>query len=90
MPALYLFSGETFPTLGRNVGVGAVNTFARIGSMLAPGLVALENVNEEFPIIILTIMSLAQTLLVVPLPETTDCPLPDTLKQAENINRYFF
>ncbi|KAI8421836.1 hypothetical protein MSG28_009781 [Choristoneura fumiferana] len=40
VPTLYLFSGELFPTVERNIGVTAVSTFGRLGSMVAPVLVS--------------------------------------------------
>ncbi|KAH9627705.1 hypothetical protein HF086_016859 [Spodoptera exigua] len=83
IPALYLFSGELFPTLGRNVGVSGVTTFARIASMVAPAVVTLDSLFVDLPLIILTIISFGQILIILPLPETKDTPLPDTLEQAE-------
>ncbi|XP_075975023.1 solute carrier family 22 member 3-like [Anticarsia gemmatalis] len=85
IPALYLFTGELFPTLGRNVGVSGVTTFARIASMIAPAVVTLESVMVDLPLIIVAIISLCQILLVLPLPETKDVPLPETLEEAEHI-----
>lgn len=40
-PTVYLFSGELFPTVVRNVGVGSASMCARIGSMLAPFVTSL-------------------------------------------------
>ncbi|ESO93451.1 hypothetical protein LOTGIDRAFT_147574, partial [Lottia gigantea] len=39
--AVQVFSAETFPTVVRNLGVGACSTFARIGGIVAPQLVFL-------------------------------------------------
>ncbi|XP_032516471.2 organic cation transporter protein-like [Danaus plexippus] len=83
VPALYLFSGELFPTLGRNGGVGGVTTFARVAAMVAPAVVNLEELIPDLPLILLAIISFGQLALLVPLPETKDQPLPDTLEQAE-------
>lgn len=88
VPALYLYSGEMFPTLGRNAGVGGVTTFARIAAMIAPGVVSLDDYIPDLPLILLAIISFAQMLLIIPLPETKDYPLPDTLEQAELFTRY--
>ncbi|XP_059057427.1 organic cation transporter protein-like [Achroia grisella] len=83
VPALYLFSGELFPTLGRNAGVGGVTMFARIAAMIAPAVVSLDEILPDLPLILLVITSFIQMLFIVPLPETKNCPLPDTLEEAE-------
>lgn len=40
-PDVYLFSGELFPTVVRNAGVGSSSMCARIGSMAAPFIAGL-------------------------------------------------
>lgn len=35
-PTIYLYSGEVFPTVVRNIGVGLGSISARIGSIIAP------------------------------------------------------
>lgn len=77
-----------FPTLDRNAGVGGVTTFARISAMMAPGVVGLDSLLPDLPLILLAIISFAQMLLIIPLPETKDYPLPDTLEQAENFTKW--
>ncbi|CAG9787702.1 unnamed protein product [Diatraea saccharalis] len=85
--ALYLYSGELFPTLGRNAGVGGVTTFARIAALVAPAVVSLDSILPDLPMMLLAAVSIAQIFLIVPLPETKDYPLPDTLEQAEQFTR---
>ncbi|XP_045450003.1 organic cation transporter protein-like [Melitaea cinxia] len=87
VPALYLYTGELFPTVGRNAGVAGVTTFARIASMVAPAVVSLDDIRPDLPLYLLAIVSFAQLILIIPLPETKDRPLPDTLEQAEQFNK---
>ncbi|XP_068617437.1 organic cation transporter protein-like [Battus philenor] len=84
IPALYLFSGELFPTVGRNVGVGGVTTFARAASMVAPFIIHLDILIPNLAVLLVIFVSAAQIFLVLPLPETKNHPLPDTLEEAEN------
>ncbi|XP_047990081.1 organic cation transporter protein-like [Leguminivora glycinivorella] len=86
VPVLYLFSGELYPTLGRNVGVSGVSTFARIGSMVAPLVAGLNDLLPDLSLYIMAVLVFAQMLVVVPLPETKNRPLPDTMEQAEQLS----
>ncbi|XP_026318870.1 organic cation transporter protein-like isoform X3 [Hyposmocoma kahamanoa] len=85
VPTLYLYTGELYPTLGRNVGVGGVTTFARIGSMIAPFVLSLDSTVVNFPLMFIATTTFAQMFLLYPLPETKGKPLPDTLEEAEQI-----
>ncbi|XP_074033398.1 organic cation transporter protein isoform X2 [Leptinotarsa decemlineata] len=83
MPALYLFTSELYPTILRNAGVGVCIMFSRIGSMLAPLVIALEDIGPSVPLIILTIAALAEALLILLLPETAGSILPETVKDLD-------
>ncbi|XP_063362844.1 organic cation transporter protein-like [Cydia amplana] len=87
VPLLYLFSGELYPTLGRNVGVSGVSTFARVGSMVAPVVVSLNELHPDLPLYVMAVALFAQILVLIPLPETKDRPLPDTLEEAEQLGQ---
>lgn len=43
---VYLYSSEVFPTVVRNVGVGLGSTCARVGSMIAPYIATMVNIEE--------------------------------------------
>ncbi|CAK1585512.1 unnamed protein product [Parnassius mnemosyne] len=81
--ALYLFSGELFPTVGRNVGISGVTMFARVASMVAPAVVSMDYKMPGLTILLLIVTSFIQVLILLPLPETKGHPLPDTLEEAE-------
>ncbi|XP_063534938.1 organic cation transporter protein-like [Cydia strobilella] len=87
VPVLYLYSGELYPTLGRNVGVSGVSTFARIGSMVAPVVTSLNELHPDLPLYVMAVALFAQILVLIPLPETKNRPLPDTLEQAEQLGQ---
>lgn len=50
--AIYVFSAEQFPTVVRNVGLGAASTFARFGGILAPYFNLLSDIWRPLPLII--------------------------------------
>uniref|UniRef100_A0A8C5WTT2 Major facilitator superfamily (MFS) profile domain-containing protein n=1 Tax=Laticauda laticaudata TaxID=8630 RepID=A0A8C5WTT2_LATLA len=79
----YIFSGELFPTIIRQSGMGLGGTMARIGSMAAP----LVRMSGEFfpplPLIIYGVAPILSGILTCFLPETRNVPLPETIEQVE-------
>ncbi|KAL0276169.1 UNVERIFIED_CONTAM: hypothetical protein PYX00_003792 [Menopon gallinae] len=86
-PALYLYSGELLPTVARNGGLGASSMFARFGSMIAPFILSLNIYGEYVPLLIMGILPVLAVLLLIPMPDTKGCSLPDTLEEGENFGR---
>ncbi|XP_072389714.1 solute carrier family 22 member 3-like [Diabrotica undecimpunctata] len=84
-PALYLFTGELYPTVLRNAGVGMCLMCSRVGSMFAPFLITLEEKETALPLIILTSITLVQVALVLPLQETKNLKLLETVQDLEKI-----
>ncbi|XP_076253252.1 organic cation transporter protein-like isoform X2 [Rhynchophorus ferrugineus] len=82
-PTVYIYSGELFPTMVRNIGVGTSSMCARIGSMVAPFVASLVTIEPWIPPIIFGIVPLIGAVLCLKLPETLDCKLPDTVEEAE-------
>uniref|UniRef100_A0A670YVF5 Major facilitator superfamily (MFS) profile domain-containing protein n=1 Tax=Pseudonaja textilis TaxID=8673 RepID=A0A670YVF5_PSETE len=78
----YIFSGELFPTIIRQSGMGLGGTMARIGSMAAP----LVRMSGEFfpplPLIIYGAAPILSGILTCFLPETRNTPLPETIEQG--------
>lgn len=68
-PTVYIYGGEIFPTVIRNVGVGTASTCARLGSMLAPFIATqLSDVAHFLPPIIFGIVPIIGGFLVIFLP----------------------
>nr|CAD7443349.1 unnamed protein product [Timema bartmani] len=83
-PTVYLYSGELFPTVVRNIGVGSASMCARIGSMVAPFVSSLNHFSYYIPPLLFGLSPLAAALLTFLLPETANRDLPDTLEEGEN------
>ncbi|EFN89278.1 Organic cation transporter protein [Harpegnathos saltator] len=92
----YLFSGELFPTVVRNIGVGASSMFARLGSIVAPFVVSLiitsdvafqSSIKAWLPLVVFGPLPLIGAALCLLLPETAGCPLPETLQDGEEIGK---
>ena len=58
---------------------------ARIGSLVAPFVVGLDEVYKGSPFLIFGVSSILATLTSVLLPETRNEKLPSSLSEAENI-----
>ncbi|KAJ8961516.1 hypothetical protein NQ318_014766 [Aromia moschata] len=86
-PTVYIYSGELFPTVVRNIGVGTSSMSARIGSMVAPFVASLASVQPWIPPVIFGTVPLVGALLCFKLPETLDCKLPDTIEEAEQYEK---
>ncbi|XP_011504688.1 PREDICTED: organic cation transporter protein-like [Ceratosolen solmsi marchali] len=84
---VYLYSGELFPTVIRNIGVGTSSMCARIGSMVAPFVVSLGTIKFWLPPIIFGVLPLIGAALCVLLPETAGCDLPETLQDGEDFGK---
>uniref|UniRef100_A0A671SBW0 Solute carrier family 22 member 6 n=1 Tax=Sinocyclocheilus anshuiensis TaxID=1608454 RepID=A0A671SBW0_9TELE len=80
---IYLFTGELYPTVIRQTGMGFVSTMARIGSMAAPAVLILEEILPALPSIIYGGSAVLAGFIAFLLPETLDIPLPDTIEDVE-------
>uniref|UniRef100_A0A6Q2YVD8 Solute carrier family 22 member 6 n=1 Tax=Esox lucius TaxID=8010 RepID=A0A6Q2YVD8_ESOLU len=76
---VYLFTGELYPTVIRQTGMGFVSTMARIGSMAAPAVLILDEVMPALPSIVYGGAAVVAGIIAFFLPETLNIPLPDTI-----------
>ncbi|XP_067010879.2 organic cation transporter protein [Anabrus simplex] len=81
---IYMFSAELFPTVVRNVGIGASATCARIGGMMAPYINLLGN---SAPPVTFGALTFTAGLLALILPETLGKTLPDTIEEGEQFGK---
>ncbi|KAF5908909.1 solute carrier family 22 member 6-like, partial [Clarias magur] len=79
----YLYSGELYPTVVRQNGMGWVSMMARLGAMVAPLVLLLPETVTWLPGIIYGGAPVVSGIIAYFLPETLNTPLPDTLQDAE-------
>nr|XP_056708638.1 solute carrier family 22 member 6-A-like [Euleptes europaea] len=79
----YIFSGELFPTVIRQSGMGLGGTMARVGSMIAPLVKMTGEFFPPLPLIIYGAAPIISGIAACFLPETRNVSLPETIEQAE-------
>ncbi|XP_036323326.1 organic cation transporter-like protein [Rhagoletis pomonella] len=84
---VYIFSAEQFPTVVRNVGLGASSMVARIGGILAPFINMLSNVWRPLPLIMFGSAVFMGGLMSLLLPETLNKPTLETIDDGENFGK---
>ncbi|GBP82659.1 Organic cation transporter 1 [Eumeta japonica] len=84
---VYLYCSELFPTVVRNAALGVSSMMARVGSMVAPFIVGLNEVAEWMPPIAFGVMPIIAAVLCFFLPETKGCHLMTTIEEGENFGK---
>jgi MFS family permease len=83
--AIYNLSSEIYPTVVRQIGMGANSAVARVGGILAPFIHELSHFTHITAALALFAgLSLVNAFLVLLLPETKGREVPDTIEEAEN------
>ncbi|CAF97332.1 unnamed protein product, partial [Tetraodon nigroviridis] len=80
---VYLYTGELYPTVIRQTGMGFVSTMARTGSMAAPAVLILEEVFPALPGMVYSGAAVLAACFACFLPETLNIELPDTINDVE-------
>jgi len=81
---VYIFSAELFPTVVRNVGMGASSMSARVGGIVCPYINMLSDFWTPLPLIIYGALAFTGGILSLFLPETLGRRLPETIQDGEN------
>ncbi|ALC47005.1 Orct [Drosophila busckii] len=84
---VYIFTAEQFPTVVRNVGLGASSMVARVGGILAPYLNLLGDIWRPLPLVVCGALAFTAGLLSLLLPETLNKPMPETIADGENFGK---
>ncbi|XP_032995949.1 solute carrier family 22 member 5 [Lacerta agilis] len=78
---VYVYTTELYPTVVRNMGVGASSMASRFGSILSPYFVYLGAYDRFLPYILMGSLTVLAGILTLFLPESYGMPLPDTIEQ---------
>uniref|UniRef100_A0A8C5B2E5 Solute carrier family 22 member 6, like n=1 Tax=Gadus morhua TaxID=8049 RepID=A0A8C5B2E5_GADMO len=80
----FLWSGELYPTILRQSGLGWVSMMARLGAMAAPLVLLLGEYVTWLPGFVFGLVPLVSGIAALLLPETLNTPLPDTIQDVED------
>lgn len=80
----YLYTGELYPTIIRQNGMGWVSMMARVGAMVAPMVLLTGDYIPWLPGCIYGGAPILSGVAAIFLPETLGSPLPDTIKDVED------
>nr|XP_032625086.1 solute carrier family 22 member 4 isoform X2 [Chelonoidis abingdonii] len=78
---LYVYTSEIYPTIVRNMAVGATSMSSRVGSIIAPYFVYLGAYDRYLPYILMGSLTVLIGILTLFLPESYGNPLPETFDQ---------
>lgn len=78
-----LYTTELYPTVVRQNGIGYTNLVGRVGVIVAPLILLLDDVWTPLPQIIICSVAVASGLVSLLLPETLNARLPETIDDVE-------
>lgn len=84
---VYTWSAELMPTSLRSSALGLFSMTSRIGGILVPLLLILEEVWISLPFLVFGSVSIIAALLCLVLPETKGRPLPSTIDDLQALTR---
>ncbi|KAM8939227.1 solute carrier family 22 member 6-B-like [Pelodytes ibericus] len=80
---LFLYTGELYPTVIRQTGMGLGSMMARLGGIIAPLAQMSADYYEHLPLIIYSCAPIISGIAGCFLPETIGVPLPETIEEVE-------
>ncbi|XP_010631258.1 solute carrier family 22 member 6 isoform X3 [Fukomys damarensis] len=81
---IFLYTGELYPTVIRQTGLGMGSTLARVGSIVSPLVSMTTELYPTAPLFIFGAIPVAASAATALLPETRGQPLPDTVQDLDS------
>ncbi|XP_033996513.1 solute carrier family 22 member 4-like isoform X1 [Trematomus bernacchii] len=85
---MFTYLTELYPTVLRNTATGTCTTVSRVGSSIAPFVIKLNTYILYLPYIILSTLAVVAAIAAYFLPESFGKPLPETMTQIHNRERF--
>ncbi|XP_077780641.1 solute carrier family 22 member 4 [Podarcis muralis] len=85
---LYVYTAELYPTIVRNMAVGATSMSSRVGSIIAPYFVYLGAYDRFLPYIVMGSLTVLIGILTLFLPESYGNPLPETFEEMLRVKGF--
>ncbi|KAG8587540.1 hypothetical protein GDO81_005702 [Engystomops pustulosus] len=85
---VYVYTAELYPTVVRNMGVGASSMASRLGSILSPYFVYLGAYDKHLPFVLMGSLTVLVGIFTLFLPETHGMPLPDTIEEMLRVKGF--
>ncbi|XP_066470743.1 solute carrier family 22 member 4 [Tiliqua scincoides] len=82
---LYVYTAELYPTVVRNMAVGATSMSSRVGSIIAPYFVFLGAYDRFLPYILMGSLTVLIGIVTLFLPESYGTPLPETFEEMQQV-----
>ncbi|XP_063800270.1 solute carrier family 22 member 6-B-like [Pseudophryne corroboree] len=82
---VYLYTGELYPTVIRQSGMGLGTMMARLGGIVAPLIQITADYYIHLPLIIYSCCPIVSGIAACFLPETLGMPLPETIQDVERL-----
>ncbi|XP_051834188.1 solute carrier family 22 member 4 [Antechinus flavipes] len=85
---LYVFTAELYPTLVRNMAVGATSMSSRVGSIIAPYFVYLGAYDKILPYVLMGSLTVLIGIVTLLFPESLGMALPETFEQMQKVKGF--
>ncbi|XP_063293477.1 solute carrier family 22 member 6-B-like [Pelobates fuscus] len=85
---LFLYTGEMYPTVIRQSGMGLGTMMARLGGIIAPLVQMTADYYQHLPLIIYGCSPIISGIAGCFLPETLSVPLPETIEEVERSGKW--
>jgi len=84
---VYVFTAELFPTAARSSALGVCNVFSRMGGILSISVGLLAAYWSPAPLVLMGSLAVLAGTMGAVLPETLGKGMPDTVIQAELLEK---